>query len=211
MKKNINVILCIGAIALSGCSSSSDEQTNVKSTSGTSQQTTLISDAVKNLYPDFTVTDEKSICEASDSLVGCYISNKCSSGDTSSRLYVTDITSAGVIASTLYLFNDSTTCTGNALPVGLSALDYTYVSGEDIVSQSGVTVTEINPTRVIGFGTQVFTTNYFSSYYLQNNELCFPDGDYNWDDDGGGISFNEQNASNRATDIDFENCMVKIR
>ena len=212
MKKLTSLIYCTGVIALYGCSSSSENKT-VASTTATAQKNEQISEAVKTLHPEFSVSDSNSLCETSNDtpLIGCYVSEVCAVDDTDSRLYVTDIRSTGMISSALYYYQESMVCSGTPIVIGLSALDYNYEIGGETLSQSGLSVTEFDPSLEVDLGQSSFITNYFSSFYLDDGRLCLPERDYSWGSSGGGLVFNEKIAANRPTNIDFDNCLEKIR
>jgi hypothetical protein len=94
--------------------------------------------------------------------------------------------------------------------VGLSALDYDYEAITSVIAQSGLLVTQLDADLEFIVGNQTFTTNYFSSFFLDDGRLCFPQSDYDWNTVGGGLVFDEQDEIDRPTNINFDNCMVKI-
>jgi hypothetical protein len=209
MNSLIKVVLCTGAVSLYGCGSSSE---TTDTTSKSSELEQEISFAVQALYPDFKLSGSSTVCQTSSDnpLVGCYVSEQCANDDTTSRLYVTGFSSNGKISSSIFYYTSSTDCSGTSLPVGLSALDYDYEAITSVIAQSGLLVTQLDADLEFIVGNQTFTTNYFSSFFLDDGRLCFPQSDYDWNTVGGGLVFDEQDEIDRPTNINFDNCMVKI-
>jgi hypothetical protein len=209
MNNIFKAVLCTTIVSIYGCSSSSETTPTVKVQESKVQQ---ISPAVLALYPDFDLSGSTTVCQTSsgNDLVGCYVSEVCASDDTTSRLYVTGFTTNGKISSSIYYYTASTECDGNAIPVGLSALDYDYEATTSVIAESGLLVTKLDADLDFIIGNATFKTNYFSSFFLDDGRLCFPDSDYAWNTVGGGLVFDQEDELSRPTDIDFDNCMVRI-
>lgn len=168
----------------------------------------VVSSEIQGLYSDFAVDDDL-LCESDseNALVGCYVSENCVIDGGDSRLFLLDVRSNGSTLPMMYLYQGSTSCTGGTRHVvNISALGYQYAYGDEVVSESGPMVTELNATLRIGG----FTSNYFSSYHLDGSTLCFPDPDYSWDGVTGGLSFTETDVLDRPTNIDFDTCLLRI-
>lgn len=201
------IIAALGIVLLSGCEVS-------KSTSITATQDShllingiAITREAKTLYPELNIEELESFCDSSQSkgLVGCYVSETCSANENESKLLVTSFSKDGQLRSKVLFFANQAGCTSSFTEGDLNEHDLIYSSTSE---SEKLSLDSEHHFDAGSLGT--FVTKYVSSYDLNNNRLCFPDSDYNWGTGGGNLSFTTESDSERPTNIDFSNCMVRL-
>lgn len=206
----VTIVLVLGSL-MAGCSN--DSETNPALNSGnTTPDIVQISDLVRYALPNFRLAGTNLECDSGQELSGCYISENCVAEDGDSRLYILDITDDRLLKGAFLFYPDTADCSGVPIYVGLSALNMEFTLGDTIMGDgdTAFSVVEMDALRRVRVGRTEFVTNYFSSYHLDDGRLCWPEADYGWSVDESTLFFQEELVSNRATDIDFDTCLLKI-
>ncbi len=146
---------------------------------------------------------------ATNPLVGCYVAESCDpndEGEDESFLYLLDITNEGTLEGHLLLYTTSAACQGGFIPVGMSALNLrNVVTGTPFTGVNGVNITPIDATHTI----PIFPIDYISSLHLEQERLCFAEGDFGWPESAT-LWFQHKAGEERPTTIDFSSCLLRL-
>lgn len=151
--------------------------------------------------------DTDMICETANGIVGCWETSCLDTQDGISKKVVISFRADGTFEKELnmYLTQD---CSDK--PVSVSdPLDYTYLTGDPVTTDTGTQATELE-FRIYIPG-NLTPTQIFTIFDIVNDQICFPDLDYNWNNDNSsGFTFGTRNPDDRQSDINYNECMTRV-